>query len=225
MGAIGLSGSKTSQKGTQDTIQSQNQQEQSSGSGSYSNRPVFDPQAQGTIDALGGAFGNLGRDAASSSDFLKGMLQPGGMNPYAQQVVDTQNKLAQPEFEKRLAGVRSGGYGGGVGRDLIDQGMFASDFTNKQSAWNANTLLDAWNADRGMQLSAAGQLGDLDYGRLQGALEYINSLRGQAGEQAQQASGTTTSQGKSNTKSSGTSSNFGGNLSLGAGGSILAPKG
>jgi len=215
MGSIGGSGSKTSQKGVQDTTQSQNQQEQSSGSGSYSNRPVFDPQAQGTIDSLSGAFGNIGQDVGASSDFLRNMLQPaGGMNPYAQQVVDTQNKVSAADFDKRLAGVRSGGYGGGIGRDLIDQGMFTSDFTNNQAAWNAKTLLDAFNQDRGMQLNAAGQLSGNDAGRLQGALEYINSLKGQAGEQAQQAAGTTTSQGKSNTKSSGTSSTVEGHAGL-----------
>ena len=224
MGSIGLSGSKQSQKGASDTIQSSNQQENTTGSGTFNNKPVFNPEAQQTIDRLSGQFGNVGNDSAKSSDFLSSMLQPaGGMNPYAQQVVDTQNKLSNSDFNQRLAGVRSGGYGGGVGRDLIDQGMFTSDFTNKQAAWNAKTLLDAFNQDRGVQMSAAGQLGDMDYGKLQGALEYINSLKGQAGEQAQQAAANTTSSGKSSTKTSGTMSNIGASASAGAGGTLYKP--
>ena len=212
-----ISGNTQKQTGKQDTTQSQNTVENSSGTGSFNNRATFDPKAQDTIDTLSGAFGNVGQDVGASSDWLKSLLQPqGGMNPYAQQVVDTQNKLSNADFDKRLAGVRSGGYGGGIGRDLIDQGMFTGNYTDQQHASNAKTLLDAWNADRGMQLNAAGQLSGNDAGRLQGAIEYINSLKGQAGEQEQQALGTTNSTGKSSTTSSGRTTGFGGKAGFGA---------
>lgn len=214
-----ISGSKSNQSGKSDTTESQKTVENSTGSGTFSNRATFDPAAQGTIDTLSGAFGNVGQDVGTSSDFLKSMLMPNaGMNPYAQQVVDTQNKVSNQDFQNRLAGVRSGGYGGGIGRDLMDQGMFTSDFTNNQAAWNAKTLLDAFNQDRGMQLNAAGQLSGNDAGRLQGALEYLNTLKGQSGEQAQQASGVTDTTGKSSTTSSGKSSTIGAKVGAGKAG-------
>jgi len=214
-----ISGSKSNQSGKSDTTESQKTVENSTGSGTFNNRATFDPKAQGTIDTLSGAFGNVGQDVGTSSDFLKSMLMPNaGMNPYAQQVVDTQNKISNQDFQNRLAGVRSGGYGGGIGRDLMDQGMFTSDFTNNQAAWNAKTLLDAFNQDRGMQLNAAGQLSGNDAGRLQGALEYLNTLKGQSGDQTQQASGVTDTTGKSSTTSSGKSSTIGAKVGAGKAG-------
>jgi hypothetical protein len=193
---------------------SQNTQEKTSGtsSGTYSSTPIFDPNAIGTLNALAGNLGSLGGDAGTASKFLTSLIGGGGgMNPYAEQVVAAQNRLAGPEFAKRLASVRSSGYGGGIGRDLIDQGMFASDFTNRQYDANARTLLDAWNADMGTKLTAAGGLAGLDQNKMGAALQFLNTLRGETGKQQQDQSGTsnTSSTGKSKTTSFGGSFSFG----------------
>lgn len=180
----------------------QTQQQQTSGSsnGSYSAMPVFDPNAYGTINALGGMASNLGGAGNTAEGYLTQMLSGGGMNPYAERVVEGQNRLAGAEFDKRLAGVRSSGYGGGIGRDVIDQGMFVSDFTNRQYDANARTLLDAWNADQNNRLGATSQLGGLDSTRLQSALSFLNNMRGETGNQTQQQTGTSNTQAKGTTK-------------------------
>lgn len=183
------------------TNQTQQQQTSGNSSGTYSAMPVFDPNAYGTINALGGMSGNLGRAGTTAEQYLTQMLSGGGMNPYAERVVEGQNRLAGAEFDKRLAGVRSSGYGGGIGRDFIDQGMFTSDFTNRQYDANARTLLDAWNADQNNRLGAASQLGGLDSTRLQSALSFLNSMRGEAGNQQQTQTGTSNTQSKGTTKS------------------------
>lgn len=141
---------------------------------------TFDPRADDVIANLsGGLAQNNTNNADLAGQFYKNQVLSGLNNPYAQQVVDSQDKLAQADFDKRLSGVRSSGYGGGIGRDLIDQGMFTSDFTNKQHAWNAQTLLDAFNTDQGRRMDSAGALANIDNAKYATAINFINSLRGQ----------------------------------------------
>lgn len=145
-------------------------------------KTTFDPRADDVIKNLSGGLSTLGTgNSDDAANYYRSMLSPagGGVNPYAQQVVDSQDKLAEGDFNRRLSGVRSSGMGGGIGRDLIDQGMFASDFTNKQHAWNAQTLLDAFNTQQGRQFDSAGALGNIDQAKYATAINFINSLRGQ----------------------------------------------
>jgi hypothetical protein len=183
----------------------------------YNQTATFNPQAQGAIDALSGNFGSFtggGTDAAQT--FLTSMLgQGGGMNPYAQQVVDANNAIANKDFNKRLAGVRSSGYGGGIGRDQINQGMFASDYTNQQNYNNSRLMLDAFSQGQDRQLGAAGALGGLDANSMAAAIQFINSLRGEQGTAQQTGTEVAAGTSKANSTARGKESGFGLNLGIG----------
>lgn len=145
-------------------------------------KTTFDPRADDVIKNLSGGLSTLGTgNSDDAAAYYRNMLSPsgGGVNPYAQQVVDSQDKLAENDYQRRLSGVRSSGMGGGIGRDLIDQGMFTSDFTNKQHASDAQILLDAFNTQQGRQFDSAGALGNIDQAKYATAINFINSLRGQ----------------------------------------------
>lgn len=187
-----------------------NQQTQQQGTTDV--KPTFDPRADALIASLSQSVADTGGGNDSASDFLKQTIaSPGGVNPYAQQVVNSENKLADADFQKRLSGVRSSGYGGGIGRDLIDQGMFTSDFTDRQHASNAKTLLDAFKDNQGAQLSAAGQLSGIDATKLASALNLVNALRGQSGNTTQDSNTDTVSRDVTKTQqyNNSLSANFG----------------
>ncbi len=164
------------------------------GTGSTNQVATFDPRADETIKALQGATGNVGSGDDSASSYLQGLLStPNGQNPYAQQVVDTQDKLANATFDKRLGAIRSSNYGSGAGSDLVDQGMFTGNFTDQQKASDAKTLLDAFNNQQSAQLTGAGQLAGIDATKMASALNLINALRGQSATTDQQTNESTTS--------------------------------
>lgn len=151
------------------TTQDTNTNQASTGTGAYDKSATFDPRADSMISSL--------------SNYTNQVNQP-TVNPYAQQVVDAQNKLSADEFAKRLAGVKSSGYGGGIGGDLVKQGMFTSDFTNRQGASNTQTLLDAFQKGQDNQNTVADK-----------ALNLISLLRGETGTNEQQANTDTVSRG------------------------------
>lgn len=176
---------------------------QSSKDANYFKETTFDPRADSVIANLaGGLSNNNTANADNAANYYNSLLkQPAGANPYAQQVVDTQNKLSDADFQKRLAGVRSSGYGGGIGRDLVDQGMFTSDFTNRQASWNAQTLLDSFKTDQNQRMDSAGALANIDNAKYATAINFINSLRGEKGTSAEDA----TSKSKTSSLSAGVS--------------------
>lgn len=157
--------------------------EETNRNANYARETTFDPRADDVIRNLSGGLAgiNAGGTDAAASFYRNQMNAPAGVNPYAQQVVDTQNRNSEADFQRRLSGVRSAGYNGGTGRDLVDQGMFASDFSNRQAAWNAQTLMDAFRFGEGQRTDAAGSLANIDNGRYATAINFINSLRGERG--------------------------------------------
>lgn len=169
-------GSATSQANFGRETTDTNTQQASTGSGDYTKQASFDPRA----DTLLSSLQNYGNTELN---------QPGGVNPFAQQVVDSQDKLANTDFKNRLAGIKSSGYGGGIGSDLIKQGMFTSDFTGRQHANDAQTLLGAFNDSNTQKNTVAN-----------GALQLLSLLRGETGTNSQAANTDTVSEGVKKTQ-------------------------
>jgi hypothetical protein len=147
---------------------------------SYDRSATFLPQGQQTLNSLGGFYGGAAGQAAGANNFYQQQLStPGGVNPYAQQVVDSTSKVADTDFKNRLAQVRSGGFRGGQGRDTINQSKFASDFTNQQQAQNAQTLLNAFQQQQGEKFASAQGLAN----NQTQAQQFLALLRGETGDQ------------------------------------------
>ena len=145
---------------------------------------TFRPEANGVLKALGGNLQDAGSYGSGAASYYQSQLQEGGVNPNVERVIAAQRPIADKQFGDRLAQVRSGGFRGGVGRDTINQGQFASDFTNQQNLGEAQMLNDAWNQQTQNKQGAASGLAGLDSQRLSAALGFLQSLRGE------QASGT-----------------------------------
>jgi hypothetical protein len=146
---------------------------------SYDRRATFLPQGQQTLDSLAGFYGGAADQGRQANQFYANQLQGGGVNPYAQQVVDSQSKVADEQFKNRLAQVRSGGFRGGAGRDTINQSQFANSFTNQQQAQNMQTLLNAFQQQQGEKFASANALSQ----NQQAAQQFLGLLRGESGEQ------------------------------------------
>ena len=183
--------SKASYENNRQTVD-QNSNSASTGTGAYDKTIVTDPRTNSTIDSLTGSLADTGKASGSATAFLNSMVG-GQNNPYAEQLVQANNKLADAEFKQRLAGIRSGGYGGGMGRDLLDQGIFTGNFTSQQNANNVKTLLDAFNTNQANGLNAAGQLSGIDANKYQAALQLISTLRGEKGTNDQSTNTETSS--------------------------------
>lgn len=149
----------------------------------YSNNATFRPEGQATLDALAGIYGNVGQSANQANNFYSRQLEGGAVNPYIENMVAGQNALANQDFSSRLAQVRSGGFRGGAGRDTINQGMFASDFTNQQYANNQKTFADAFTQSQNEKYAAANALGQ----NQQLAMQLLALLRGEEGQQSTQS--------------------------------------
>jgi hypothetical protein len=158
---------------------------------SFSSAPTYnDPRAQVAIDALASGAKGQTKYGDTLGNFFQSRMA-GGVNPYVQGIVDSNNQLANTDFANRIAQVRSGGFRGGIGTDLVNQGMFTSDFTSRQHGANSQLLANAFDTGENRALAAAGGLGGLDQNSLQSAIALIAALRGEAGEgqQTQKQSG------------------------------------
>lgn len=194
-GSYDASRSRSKETGTQ-TSDTTNQ---------FRTNATFRPEGQATLDALGGYYAGAAGNANQANRFYQQNLNNGGVNPYAQQVVDAQSKVANQDFSNRLAQVRSGGFRGGAGRDTINQGMFVSDFTNQQNAQNVKTLLDAFTQAQNERFASAGALSQ----NQNAAQSFLALLRGEEGDSRTQSKTDFTKYMKSQNEAAGISGGYG----------------
>lgn len=146
-------------------------------------RPTYeDPRAQGGLDALLREATGEGGEATDLSNFYRSQINAPGGNPYLENVISTNDAVANKTFRDRLAQVRSGGFRGGIGRDTINQGQFITDFTNTQARDNARLRYDDYNTGQGYRFNAASGLGGLGTNRAGAATSLLAALRGGASE-------------------------------------------
>lgn len=144
-----------------------------------SREATFRPEASGILQALSGNLTNAGSFGGGAAAQYEKTLSEGGVNPYVQSTIEANRPVAQKQFSDRLAQVRSGGFRGGVGRDTINQGQFASDFTNQQALGENQMMVDAFNNQSQQKMGAAAGLAGLDSQRLSAALGFLQALRGE----------------------------------------------
>lgn len=113
------------------------------------------------------------------ASFYRSGMNRGDVDPYVRDVVAGQNEQANTEFGSRLKSIRSGGYRGGINADVMRQGLFTSDFTNRQFTDNARLFSDAWNNAQGRQFASAQGLGNVLNARQGGATALLGLLRGE----------------------------------------------
>ena len=150
-------------------------------SSAYNKSATFNPEAQQTLQALSGAFGNVGQNGTAAANYYKSQLGNTSVNPYYEQLIAAQNKTANKQLADRMAQVRSGGYGGGVARDTAAQSQAAADFTAQQQAGNSNLLANAYNTMQQNQQQSAGGLAGLDANQTNSAINFLQTLRGESG--------------------------------------------
>lgn len=144
-----------------------------------SREATFRPEASGVLQALSGNLTNAGSYGGGAAEQYQKTLSEGGINPYVEQAIAANRPVADKQFGDRLAQVRSGGFRGGVGRDSINQGQFASDFTNQQALQDNQLRMNAYDTQSNQKMGAAGGLAGLDSQRLSAALGFLQALRGE----------------------------------------------
>ena len=148
---------------------------QNANSTSRSSPYYSDPRARFGFDALMKSAQGQGNEA------LRGFYQTNLTNqddPYTRAIISAERPVAEQDFKNRLSQVRSSGYRGGTGRDTINQGMFASDFTNNQSLGNARLLSEAFGRGQDRSLAAAQGFQGLNAQQLASAAALIQALMG-----------------------------------------------
>jgi hypothetical protein len=164
-----------------DTISKGHSNSTDVGNTSYNKYATFDPAASGALKALSANNGSVNNDANFASQYYKNNLTQGSMNPYVQQQIDAQNKVADSQFGNRMSQVRSGGYGGGVGASSINQSKLASDFTNQQQSNNMNLLAQAFTQQQQQQQASASGLSNLTNNQSINAQNFLSLLKGEGG--------------------------------------------
>lgn len=143
-----------------------------------STTPTFG-QGQSLLDSLVKEY-TTGSPYSALENFYGGQLANGGqVDPYIKDVVAGQNSLADTAFADRMKTIRSGGYRGGVNADVMRQGLFTSDFTNRQFTDNSRLFSDAWNNAQGRQFASASGLNNVINSRLGGSTALLGLLRGE----------------------------------------------
>lgn len=149
-------------------------------------RPFYeDPRAQEGINALVGLTKEDPR-AASIADFYRSQIEgTAGENSYIHNLIGANEATAKQQFGENLAQVRSGGYRGGAGRDVLAQGETAQQFTNQLAADRAKLLSEDYYNRQQRGFTGAAGLNDLlnslaaTRGGSAGAL--LQALRGEHG--------------------------------------------
>ncbi len=158
-------------------------QEVTNTKGSFNNQAEFRPEGQQTLNSLAGYYGGVGNQLNTANRFYTNNVNGAGVNPYAQNVVDSSSKVAQEQFNNRLAQVRSGGFRGGAGRDTVNQSQFANSFTNQQQMQNMQVLMDAFKQQQGEKFASANALSQNGTA----AQQFLALLRGESGTSESQA--------------------------------------
>lgn len=144
--------------------------EQSTQAGSF--MPVFGDQGQQIINALAGQ--EPGQAEATFS-----RLMQGGENPFQARWANAFRQGAFQDFGQAMRGVRGAGFRGGQGRDFMNQGQLASNFSNDLNANIMGALMGQHNVDNQLALGAAGGAGNLELGRQGSLLNLLSLLRGE----------------------------------------------
>lgn len=160
----------------------------------YSKNATFNPAGAGALASLGGAYQNAGQNSEAATNYYKQQMGGGNVNPYMAELAKAQGLQADQAYSEGMKGVRSAGYGGGVGSNYIDQSKLTANYANQKSSNNANLLAQAFQQQQQQQNNAASGLS----GQTNDVMNFLSLLRGEQG------TGVSKTLGEENTKTAGT---------------------